>query len=295
MYNVPWQDGRIYQTPVGVLSASFLLRPNTMFHPEGEWSVRLLLTPFYAYRLRQMIAPAQSDIVARARTLYENLPVEQQVNRPFKENPYWQPAVGEGGLESENVLFTFRLPTILHEPAMPRAERSATATADGTSTEEAGGDAAKPKAAKGKGRSKAAATPRASRRGKNAAASEATGLAGDLPAADAQPSHDRPHIIAHSSPAAAISKPEPMFEVHTRVTLTDALGDNISNLSLEPDGWEANVSFSIHQYWLRSFGAGVTLRLHGVQLLSQQPRIIPGQRGHRAGDDEPDMPLPIAL
>ncbi|HWT96244.1 MAG TPA: hypothetical protein VN229_01470, partial [Terriglobales bacterium] len=146
MYNVPWQDGRIYQTPVGVLSASFLLRPNTMFHPEGEWSVRLLLTPFYAYRLRQMIAPAQTDIVARARTLYEKLPVEQQVNRPFKENPYWQPAVGEGGVESENVLFTFRLPTILHEPAVPQVPRPV--AANGIGTEEAGGDAAKAKPAK---------------------------------------------------------------------------------------------------------------------------------------------------
>lgn len=284
MYNVPWQDGRIYQTPVGVLSASFLMRPNTMFHPEGEWSVRLLLTPFYAYRLRQMIAPAQADIVARARAMYEKLPVEQQVNRPFKENPYWQPAAGEGGLESENVLFTFRQPTILHEPApTPPKPAEAAAAAEG-----AAADTMKPKA-KGKAKTKDAATPL--RRGK--AAMKAGPLdAPTEPAAAAQ--RERPAIIAHTSPAAPIAKPEPMFEVHTRVNLVDALGEPINNLSLEPDGWEACVSFSIQQYWLRSFGAGVTLRLHGVQLLSQQPRTMSGSHG-QASDDEPDMPLPIAL
>jgi len=281
MYNVPWQDGRIYQTPVGVLSASFLMRPNTMFHPEGEWSVRLLLTPFYAYRLRQMIAPAQADIVARARAMYEKLPVEQQVNRPFKENPYWQAAAGEGGLESENVLFTFRQPTILHEPPPTPPKPVDAAAADE--------DATKPKA---RGRkAKEAAAPRLSRRGK--AAAKAGPL--DPPTDPAAAQRERPPIIAHTSPAAAIGKPEPMFEVHTRVKLVDALGDPINTLSLEPDGWEACVSFSIQQYWLRSFGAGVTLRLHGVQLLSQQPRIMPGNRGQAPGDDEPDMPLPIAL
>jgi hypothetical protein len=286
MYNVPWQDGRIYQTPVGVLSASFLLRPNTMFHPEGEWSVRLLLAPFYAYRLRQMIAPAQADIVARARAMYENLPVEQQVNRPFKENPYWQPAAGEGGLESENVLFTFRQPTILHEP-MPAKPTEAVSAADG-----AAAGTAKAKS-KGRGRAKEAAAPRQPRRGKAGATAE-QGEPSAEPAA-AEPQHQRPSIIAHSSPAAPIAKPEPLFEIHTRIPLTDALGEPIGGIGQEPDGWEACVSFSIQQYWLRSFGAGVTLRLHGVQLLSPQSRIIPGHRGSASGDDEPDMPLPIAL
>ncbi|HVI87477.1 MAG TPA: hypothetical protein VM659_04190 [Dongiaceae bacterium] len=285
MYNVPWQDGRIYQTPVGALSASFLLRPNTMFHPEGEWSVRLLLMPFYAYRLRQMIAPAQADIVTRARAMYENLPVEQQVNRPFKENPYWQPAVGEGGLESENVLFTFRLPTILHEPAVAPQRQPEATTSDN-------GDATK---TKGRTRTKAAATPRQPRRSKNATKVEPVDPAANLAATEPHALRDRPAIIAHNSPAAALTRPEPMLEVHTRVTLTDAQGETVTNLNLEPDGWEASISFSIHQYWLRSFGAGVTLRLHGVQLLSQQPRTIPGHRGIASGDDEPDMPLPIAL
>ena len=86
-----------------------------------------------------------------------------------------------------------------------------------------------------------------------------------------------------------------MFEVHTRVKMTDAQGETVTNLNLEPDGWEATVSFSIHQYWLRSFGAGVTLRLHGVQLLSQQSRTIPGNHGTASSGDEPDMPLPMAL
>lgn len=270
MYNVPWQNGRIYQTPIGTLSASFLLRPNTMFHPEGEWSARLVMAPFYAYRLRQMIAPAQADIVAKAKAMHENLPIEQQVNRPFKENPYWQAAAGDGGLETENLVFTFRLPTILREPTLPQPEPSPA---------EAMAAAAAAKVDSGK----AARRPK---RGKSAAAAEKAGGKPAKPLAAVPPAQPI-GLAAHGL------KPEPILEVHTRVPLRDSYGKPVTNLNLEPDGWEASVSFSIQQYWLRSFGAGITLRLHEVQLLGQPQRT--GLGHGLANGDEAELPLPIAL
>jgi len=259
MYNVPWLNGRIYQSPVGLLSASFLLRPNTMFHPEGEWSVRLILSPLYAYKLRQTIAPAQEDVVARARAMHENLPVEQQVNKPFKENPYWQAAPSDGGLETENFLFTFRLPTVLREPAA--------AAAAGNGLGEPGRRKMVPKL-----------NPfsRAAR--------------GETLQTGPVPSHGTPSYGAPSHEVPFHGAPEPIHEVATRIPLFDALGDPFSGLDIEPDGWDASVSFSIHQYWLRSFGAGVTLRLHAVHLLGQHQKTAMAEP-----ENEPDLPLPIAL
>lgn len=279
MYNVPWLNGRIYQSPVGLLSASFLLRPNTMFHPEGEWSVRLILSPLYAYKLRQMIAPAHDDVAARARALHENLPVEQQVNKPFKENPYWQAAPSEGGLETENFLFTFRLPTVLREPTAAAAARTAaqpaprniagTAGAGGSTA--AGGQAG----AAGNGLGEAGRRKMVSKLNPLSRAAR-----GETPQAERAPSHEVPFHGA----------PEPIHEVATRIPLLDALGDPFSGLDIEPDGWDASVSFSIHQYWLRSFGAGVTLRLHAVHLLGQHQKTAVAEP-----EGEPDLPLPIAL
>ncbi|HVJ42817.1 MAG TPA: hypothetical protein VM639_15040 [Dongiaceae bacterium] len=264
MYNVPWQNGRIYQTPVGLLSASFLLRPNTMFHPEGEWSVRLVLTPLYAYRLRQMIAPAHDDVVARAKAMHENLPVEQQVNKPFKENPYWQAVPTEGGLETENVLFTFRLPTVQREPTL------AVAGSGPSVAGQRGGRRHVPKIARHSGEH---------------VYRPALPVVGD--AAPAEP------VAAHPA-VPSLGKVEPVLEVPTRVPLFDALGDEMTGLTLEPDGWDACVSFSVQQYWLRSFGAGVTLRLQAVHLLGQHLRSV--QKGAAAdGEIDPDLPLPIAL
>ena len=227
MYNVPWQNGRVFQTPVGILTASFVLRPNTMFHPEGEWSVRLVLPHLQAYRLRQLIAPAYDDVVARAKDMYLQLPLEQQARRPFKENAFWQAASTEGGQETENISFSFRLPTI---------DRPVAATAEVT----------EPAVATGRGKVEAAG------------------------AADAAAGNGS------------------MLEVSTRVPLFNRQGEEMTGLSLEPDGWSASVHFSIHQYWLRTFGAGVTLRLSAVQLFSQ----------HQHPDeliDEVGLPLPIAL
>jgi hypothetical protein len=279
MYNVPWQNGRIYQTPIGTLSASFLLRPNTMFHPEGEWSARLVLAPLYAYRLRQMIAPAQADIVAKAKAMHENLPIEQQVNRPFKENQYWQAAAGEGGLETENMIFTFRLPTILREPTVRSQEASGTEVTTGAET------------ATGK-------TERRSKRSKKGTETLEAGVIGRKTAKPLASMLSRGEAQVTPAPQIGLAahglKPEPILEVHTRVPLRDSYGQDMAGLNLEPDGWEASIGFSIHQYWLRSFGAGVTFRLHEVQLFGQPQRTSLG-RGSPANGDEPDLPLPIAL
>jgi hypothetical protein len=233
MYNVPWQKGRVFETPVGVLTASFLLRPNTMFHPEGEWSVRLVLPPAQAFSLRQIVNPAHDDIVARAKALYARLPADEQAKRPFKENPFWQAASVEGVYETGNAYFTFRLPTIDRQIGKTRLPRLKLLDPD--------------------------ATP--------------------------QPVKRRP-AVAKAKPGTTPPTASPA--VTTRVGLLDHRGQAITGLNLEPDGWEAVVSFSIQQYWLRSFGAGVTLRLNQVQLFAQR---------HRQGDggDESDLPLPIAL
>ena len=268
MYNMPWQQGRVLQTPVGVLTASFLLRPNTMFHPEGEWSVRLVLPPLQAYRLRQIVAPAYDDIIARAKALHDRLPVEQLVNRPFKENPFWQAASIDGGQETENVYFTFRLPTIdrgigngfpdlkllessLAKPKAPRRKRAAAKSDDAPAIADAAELAAKPKAVRTR-----------ATKAKSA--------------------------LAKAESVSTMTEPPARQEVATRVPLFDRQGLEISGMALEPDGWDAMVSFTVQQYWLRSFGAGVTLRLHRVQLLGQHQRL--GDSDH-----ESDLPLPIAL
>jgi hypothetical protein len=240
MYNVPWQKGRVFESPVGVLTASFLLRPNTMFHPEGEWSVRLVLPPQDAYRLRQIVTPAHDDIVARAKALYGRLPVEEQASRPFKENPFWQAASVKGIYETEDVYFTFRLPTIDRRIGKSRLPRLKLLASDA---------AAKPEVTKPARRKPATAKVKS----------------------------------AAVTAEAAVATPD----VTTHVPLLDRRGQVITNMSLEPDGWEATVSFSIQQYWLRSFGAGVTLRLNKVQLFAQRQR--------QGGSDESDLPLPIAL
>jgi hypothetical protein len=218
MYRLPWQKGRVFQTPVGVLASSFVLRPNTMFHPEGEWSVRLILTPLLAHRLRQLVAPAYDDVLKRAKEMYLNLPLEQQAGRPFKANPFWQAAAIDGGQETENISFGFRL------PAIDRAVSAVTACET---------------------------TPAVQR--------------------------------DDTATATATSR-----EVVTQMQLLDRDGEEMTGLTLEPDGWEASVHFTIQQYWLRTFGAGVTLRLVAVQLFTQRQR--PGDL-----PDDTDVLLPIAL
>jgi len=281
MYNVPWQKGRVFQTPVGVLTASFVLRPNTMFHPEGEWAVRLVLPHLYAYRLRQLIAPAYDDIVARAKEMYLQLPLEQQARRPFKENPFWQAAATEGGQETENISFAFRLPTI---------DRTTTVTAP---TIVDPGAAAAIAAEKPKRKRKAAVSSESPAieavAAKTIAATSRRGKAGSktetptIDPADANSSGADSEKMSNQGSAAAAP-----FEVATRVPLLDRHGREMSNLSLEPDGWNAVVHFSIQQYWLRTFGAGVTLRLNAVQLFNPQQR--PGEIV-----DDGDLRLSIAL
>jgi hypothetical protein len=281
MYNVPWQKGRVFQTPVGVLTASFVLRPNTMFHPEGEWSVRLVLPHLYAYRLRQLIAPAYDDIVARAKEMYLNLPLEQQARRPFKENPFWQAAAIEGGQETENISFAFRLPTIdrstiMTAPAIIDPGAAAAIAAEKPKRKRKANVSSESPAIEAVASKAIAAT---SRRGK------AGGTTGTpvIDPADVKPSGAESDKV--SSQASSDVAP---LEVATRVSLLDRHGREMSNLNLEPDGWNAIVHFSIQQYWLRTFGAGVTLRLNAVQLFNPQ---------QRAGEivDKGDLPLSIAL
>lgn len=238
MYNVPWQDGRVFQSPVGVLTACFLLRPNTMFHPEGEWSTRLILNPAQAQGLRQLVMPAHDDIVSRAKDMHRALPVDQQAKRPFKEHPFWQAGSGEGG-GTDDVYFTFRLPTI---------DRQASVQAPSI---------------------------------------------GDL--------LNKPHRLLTAAEPPAMSRGEapqqaavlpfrrPVQEVAMRVALCDAQGQDIKGLILEPDHWDAVVHFSIQQFWLRSFGAGVTLRLEGVQLIGLH------QRQQADPFEAPEPALSIAL
>lgn len=294
MYNVPWQKGRVFQTPVGVLTASFVLRPNTMFHPEGEWAVRLVLPHLYAYRLRQLIAPAYDDIVARAKEMYLQLPLEQQARRPFKENPFWQVAATEGGQETENISFAFRLPTIdrtttvtaptILDPGAaaaiaaekPKRKRKAAASSESPAIEAI---AAKTIAAQTIAAQTIAsrAIVSTSRRGKAGSKTETPTI---NPVDANSLGTDSEKVPSHS--------PTAPFEVATRVPLLDRHGREMSNLSLEPDGWNAIVHFSIQQYWLRTFGAGVTLRLNAVQLFNPQQR--PGEI-----IDDGDLPLSIAL
>jgi hypothetical protein len=288
MYNVPWQDGRVFQTPIGILTASFLLRPNTMFHPEGEWSARLVLPPLQAHRLRQIIAPAHDEIVARAKAIHQQQSPEDQARRPFKENPFWQAASVDGGQANENVYFTFRLPTIdrslgmarlpelkLLEPAIepaapakPRAPRrkkvvEPAPAADGPATE--GQAAAEPPAPVKRVRAARART-------------------GPTKAALAKAELER--VEQEKIDAARIAAR--IAAGPTRVPLLDRIGQPVSNMVLEPDGWDAMVSFTIQQYWMRSFGAGVTLRLNKVQLfgLHQRAADLP---------EDPDLPFKIAL
>ena len=181
MLSEAWQQDRIFTTPVGTLTASFLLHPNTMFHQDGEWSVRMILPQDRAHQLRQIIAPAYEDIIRRGRERHTALPFEQQIARPFRENPYWQAAQAEGGLETGDLYFTFRAPAI-EQPA------------DGAET------------------------------------------------------------------------------LHVHVPLLGAEGRQIKLLH-EPDGHEGVISFSIQQFWLRSFGAGVNLRLRSVEILGPWQRV----------------------
>jgi len=234
---VPWQNGRVFQSPVGVLTACFLLRPNTMFHPEGEWSTRLILNPAQAQGLRQLVMPAHDDIVDRAKEMHSALPTEQRAKRPFKEHPFWQAGSGEGS-GAEDVYFTFRLPTIDRQTSLQAPSMSDLLN--------------KPH------RLLAAADPTI----------EPTAL---------QPA------------AAVLPFRKPGQEVAMRVALCDAQGEDIKGLTLEPDHWDAVVHFSIQQFWLRSFGAGVTLRLEGVQLIGLR------QRQHADPFEALDSPLPIAL
>jgi hypothetical protein len=303
MYNVPWQDGRVYRTPIGILAASFLLRPNTMFHPEGEWSVRLVLPPLQAYRLRQLIAPAYDDVISKAKDLYLRLPLEQQAHRPFRENAYWQAASMEGGLENENVYFTFRLPAI---------DRSASTTLQAIGTDNATpavtpSEAAEPGKRKRKPSAKAAssktaslvaedadaatsAAPAKSRRKKADAATPTVVALDPAVGGGATTGSLLDRLAPQNTVMQPAMRPDPnrVQEVATRVPLLDLHGQDISHLTLEPDGWDAEVSFSIQQYWLRSFGAGVTLRLQSVQLFGLHQRQ--GDSG-----DEMDPPLSIAL
>jgi hypothetical protein len=280
MYNVPWQNGRVFQTPVGILAASFVLRPNTMFHPEGEWSVRLVLPHLQAYRLRQLIAPAYDDVVARAKDMYLQLPLEQQARRPFKENAFWQAASTEGGHETENIYFSFRLPTIDRHVAVtaePPAAASATA-GEKTATEKTTAEKTRRKRKAGTGTDTGpdvAAEPVAPKQAKAKCGKGDAIIAGQ--------------VAAEGTVAENIDgKDAPVLEVATRVPLLNRHGEAMNGLTLEPDGWSASVHFSIHQYWLRTFGAGVTLRLNAVQLFSQHQR-----QGELI--DEVDLQLPIAL
>lgn len=271
MYNVPWQNGRVFQTPVGILAASFVLRPNTMFHPEGEWSVRLVLPHLQAYRLRQLIAPAYDDVVARAKDMYLQLPLEQQARRPFKENPFWQAASTEGGHETENICFSFRLPTIDRTVAAAAAPVNPATAPDPAAAKTATGKTRR----KGKADRAIAAKPVASAPSTAGQADAEAIVAGSI-AADG------------AGTGSMTNKDAAVPEVATRVPLLNRHGEEMNGLSLEPDGWSASVHFSIHQYWLRTFGAGVTLRLNAVQLFSQHQR--PGEL-----IDEGDPQLPIAL
>ena len=182
MLSEAWQQDRIFTTPVGTLTASFLLHPNTMFHQDGEWSVRIILPQDRAHLLRQTIAPAYEDILRRGRERHLALPFEQQIARPFRENPYWQAVQTDGGLETDDLYFTFRTPTI-EQPAE-------------------GGEA-----------------------------------------------------------------------LHVHVPLLGRDKREIKSLQHEPDGHEGIVSFSIQQFWLRSFGAGVNLRLRSVEILGPRPKM----------------------
>ncbi|MET1027412.1 MAG: hypothetical protein ABWY00_09605 [Dongiaceae bacterium] len=182
MLSEAWQQDRIFTTPVGTLTASFLLHPNTMFHRDGEWSVRLILPQDRAHLLRQTIAPAYEDILRRGRDRFAVLPFEQQIARPFRENPYWQPVQTDGGLETDDLYFTFRAPT-----------------------------------------------------------------------------SEQPLDGAAAEPVQV-----PLFCQDKRESKT---------LQHEPDGQEGIVSFSIQQFWLRSFGAGVNLRLRSVELLAPRAKL----------------------
>lgn len=283
MYNVPWQDGRVFQTPIGILTASFLLRPNTMFHPEGEWSVRLVLPPLQAFRLRQIIAPAHDEIVARAKALSQRQSPEEQARRPFKENPFWQAASVDGGQANENVSFTFRLPTI--DRSIGTARLPDLKLLD---TETPAAEPVKPKAPRRKKTVALAPDPATD------GAAEPAPPEKRVRAARAKAGPSKAALAKAELEKAALEKIEAakiaarIAAGPTRVPLLDRIGQEVTSMVLEPDGWDAMVSFTIQQYWLRSFGAGVTLRLNKVQLfgLHQRAADLP---------EDPDLPLKIAL
>lgn len=106
----PTKKAPMFTTPTGVFKFPRLNEPDTKFKPEGEYTVKLVLSLENAQPLIDTLQPLFDQAVAAGEAVYKALPVKTRKQTEFKTTPFFSPIYDEQTEEETgDIEFTFKM------------------------------------------------------------------------------------------------------------------------------------------------------------------------------------------